>query len=76
MAALKPGPSRSDGSTVTSSGLVPSTAGSPTGLEPYLRALVELFGSDLHCKVGSPPRVRIDGRLRRLEAPALTAEDT
>jgi twitching motility protein PilT len=43
---------------------------------PYLRALVELLGSDLHCKVGSPPRVRIDGRLRRLQAPVLTAQDT
>lgn len=43
---------------------------------PYLRALVELFGSDLHCKVGSPPRVRIDGRLRRLQAPVLTPDDT
>lgn len=43
---------------------------------PYLRALVELFGSDLHCKVGSPPRVRIDGRLRKLQAPVLRPEDT
>jgi twitching motility protein PilT len=43
---------------------------------PYLRALVELFGSDLHCKVGSPPRVRIDGRLRKLDAPVLTPADT
>jgi len=43
---------------------------------PYLRSLTELYGSDLHCKVGSPPRVRLDGRLRRLEAPVLTAEDT
>jgi twitching motility protein PilT len=49
----------------------------PLGIvEPYLRALTELRGSDLHCKVGSPPRVRIDGRLRRLEAPVLTPEDT
>lgn len=45
-------------------------------VEPYLRALVDLVGSDLHCKVGSPPRVRIDGRLRRLEAPVLSPEDT
>jgi len=45
-------------------------------VHPYLRALVDLFGSDLHCKVGSPPRVRLDGRLRRLEAPVLTPEDT
>ncbi len=45
-------------------------------IEPYLRALVELGGSDLHCKVGSPPRVRIDGRLRKLQAPELTSVDT
>ena len=77
MVALKPGVRRSDPTTVTTS--APAPAGNPaqpTRLEPYLRALVELFGSDLHCKVGSPPRVRIDGRLRRLEAPPLTPEDT
>lgn len=45
-------------------------------VEPYLRAVTELFGSDLHCKVGSPPRVRIDGRLRKLQAPVLTPADT
>jgi twitching motility protein PilT len=45
-------------------------------VEPYLRALVESGGSDLHIKVGSPPRVRIDGRLRKLQAPEMTAEDT
>jgi twitching motility protein PilT len=43
---------------------------------PFLRALTELFGSDLHCKVGSPPRIRIDGDLRRLDVPDLTGEDT
>jgi len=48
----------------------------PTRVGPYLRALSELLGSDLHCKVGSPPRVRIDGRLRRLDVPTLTPEDT
>jgi twitching motility protein PilT len=45
-------------------------------IEPFLRALVESGGSDLHCKVGSPPRVRIDGRLRKLQTPDLTAADT
>jgi twitching motility protein PilT len=45
-------------------------------IEPFLRALVECAGSDLHCKVGSPPRVRIDGRLRRLQVRALTSADT
>jgi twitching motility protein PilT len=43
---------------------------------PFLRALMELTGSDLHCKVGSPPRVRIDGRLRKLQARDLTPDDT
>ena len=45
-------------------------------IEPFLRALVDSGGSDLHCKVGSPPRVRIDGRLRRLQTPDLSAADT
>ncbi|WP_459115392.1 type IV pilus twitching motility protein PilT [Kineococcus lubricus] len=45
-------------------------------ITPYLRALVELRGSDLHCKAGSPPRIRIDGRLRVLQAPPLTADVT
>ncbi len=52
----------------------PATA--PQSVVPYLTALSELGGSDLHCKVGSPPRVRIDGRLRKLQAPVLTADDT
>jgi twitching motility protein PilT len=54
----------------------PTETASALSIEPYLRALVELGGSDLHCKVGSPPRVRIDGRLRKLQAPELTAVDT
>jgi twitching motility protein PilT len=54
------------------------TADAPTvmSVEPFLRALVECGGSDLHCKVGSPPRVRIDGRLRKLQTRDLTAADT
>ncbi|MDP9183141.1 MAG: PilT/PilU family type 4a pilus ATPase [Actinomycetota bacterium] len=47
-----------------------------TSIEPFLRALVESGGSDLHCKVGSPPRVRIDGRLRKLQTHDLTGADT
>jgi len=47
-----------------------------SSIEPFLRALVECGGSDLHCKVGSPPRVRIDGRLRKLQTRDLTAADT
>ena len=47
-----------------------------SSIEPFLRALVDSGGSDLHCKVGSPPRVRIDGRLRKLQSRDLTSEDT
>ena len=45
-------------------------------VEPLLRALVESGGSDLHCKVGSAPRVRIDGRLHALQWAELTPADT
>ncbi|MDP9102320.1 MAG: type IV pilus twitching motility protein PilT [Actinomycetota bacterium] len=47
-----------------------------SAIEPFLRALVDCGGSDLHCKVGSPPRVRIDGRLRKLQTRDLTSNDT
>lgn len=43
---------------------------------PLLHALMQTGGSDLHVKVGSAPRVRVDGRLRKLQVPPLTAEDT
>ena len=52
------------------------TSATPLSVLPFLRALTELRGSDLHCKTGSPPRVRIDGALRRLQAAVLTPGDT
>ncbi len=45
-------------------------------LQDYLRELVELGGSDLHLKVGSPARMRVGGVLRRTEGEALTPEFT
>ncbi len=45
-------------------------------IDSFLRTLVEAGGSDLHCKVGSPPRIRVDGILRKLEAPELSKDDT
>ena len=42
-------------------------------IAPYLQAVVVNRGSDLHLKVGSPPRVRISGALVPLEVPPLTA---
>jgi twitching motility protein PilT len=46
-------------------------------IESALREVVELDGSDLHIKVGSPPIVRADGQLRPLEgSEPLREEDT
>ncbi|WP_459642820.1 type IV pilus twitching motility protein PilT [Kineococcus sp. NUM-3379] len=50
--------------------------GAAVSIQPYLQAMVQLRGSDLHLKAGSPPRIRIDGKLRALQAPTLTAADT
>ncbi len=45
---------------------------------PFLRALVEMGGSDLHLKVGAPPLMRLEGLLRPVDpaAPALEPRDT
>ena len=51
-----------------------SAAGPEAGLEDYLRSLAGHKGSDLHITAGSPPRVRVNGRLRPLNAPVLTPE--
>jgi twitching motility protein PilT len=45
-------------------------------LATLLRTLAENDGSDLHLKVGSPPIIRVDGDLRRLEGNRLTPQDT
>lgn len=45
-------------------------------LATLLRTLAEHDGSDLHLKVGSPPIIRVDGELRRLEGTRLTPQDT
>jgi twitching motility protein PilT len=45
-----------------------------TDIRALLDAVVASQGSDLHLKVGSPPRVRVNGRLSRLETDALDRE--
>ena len=46
-------------------------------LHRYLHALSEADGSDLHVKVGSPPRIRVNGRLTVIDGEdALRPEDT
>src|SRR5439155_12082696 len=58
--------------------IAPTNAGmAHEQLDGYLRALAQAGGSDLHVKVGSPPRLRVDGALRVVPgAPELRAEDT
>jgi twitching motility protein PilT len=46
------------------------------GLEELLRLLVERGGSDLHIAAGSPPRIRVDGRLIPTEFDTLSRDDT
>ncbi|MFI2753009.1 type IV pilus twitching motility protein PilT [Cellulomonas sp. P22] len=48
----------------------------PLSVIPFLHALASTGGSDLHVKVGSAPRVRVDGRLRRLQVRDLKPKDT
>ena len=45
-------------------------------IDPYLRALVDVTGSDLHLKAGVVPRIRLDGTLRPLRTGPLTGADT
>ncbi|HEV2918565.1 MAG TPA: PilT/PilU family type 4a pilus ATPase, partial [Actinomycetota bacterium] len=45
-----------------------------TSITTWLEALVAAKGSDLHLKVGSPPRMRVDGQLIALEGPSLSPE--
>jgi twitching motility protein PilT len=45
-------------------------------LPDLLNTTLSLGGSDLHLSVGSPPQVRVNGDLRRLDHPALTSEVT
>ncbi len=43
-------------------------------LPDLLTATLQLGGSDLHLSMGSPPQVRVDGLLQRLDQPELTPD--
>jgi len=45
-------------------------------LPDLLRRTIELRASDLHLTAGSPPQVRVDGDLQRLDMPELTPSAT
>jgi len=46
----------------------------PMNLPDLLTATQEMGGSDLHLSMGSPPQVRVDGHLVRLDQPDLTPD--
>src|SRR5215510_14363338 len=43
-------------------------------LPDLLKATLDLGGSDLHLSMGSPPQVRVDGHLKKLDYPDLTPD--
>ena len=45
-------------------------------LEILLKQIVKHKASDLHLVVGTPPQLRIDGRLQPLNLPSLEPDDT
>ena len=45
-------------------------------LPELLQRTLEMKASDLHLTAGSPPQVRVDGDLQRLDMPELTPSDT
>ena len=46
-------------------------------LDQYLHALIDAGGSDLHLRVGGPPKIRVNGNLEELKgAPDLSEADT
>jgi twitching motility protein PilT len=45
-------------------------------LPELLRHTIDLNASDLHLTAGSPPQVRVDGDLQRLDMPELTPSET
>jgi Tfp pilus assembly ATPase PilU len=50
--------------------------GPKLNLHALLKAMIENGASDLHITTGSPPQLRIDGRLVPLKTPPLSAIDT
>lgn len=48
----------------------------PFTLPQLLKSLVDQDGSDLHLSAGSPPRLRVHGRLLPLDIPSLTPKQT
>src|SRR5574340_1117197 len=50
--------------------------GSKYNLQELLRVMTERGGSDLHLSAGSPPRIRVNGKLSPLESAPLSGVDS
>ncbi|MBI3895332.1 MAG: type IV pilus twitching motility protein PilT [Acidobacteria bacterium] len=48
----------------------------PLSLNDLLKKLLEMNGSDLHITTNTPPQIRVDGALRPLDMPPMTAAET
>lgn len=51
-------------------------SGSRMNLQELLRVMVDQGGSDLHVSAGSPPRLRVHGKLTPMNTPALTGVES
>jgi len=45
-------------------------------LHQLLKTMTEMGGTDLHITTNTPPQIRVDGKLRPLDLPQMTAVDT
>ncbi|MCS6971283.1 MAG: PilT/PilU family type 4a pilus ATPase [Planctomycetota bacterium] len=63
------------GGGIDACGVASAATTARMNIRDVLRAMVQLKSSDLFLKVGSPPRVRIDGAVRQLGSVTLTGDD-
>ncbi len=54
----------------------PRNSGKELEINTLLKAMIQYGASDLHLSSGSPPQLRVDGRLRQLRADILRPADT
>ena len=71
-----PAPEAAETPTQAAPGITAGGRGAFAPIEDILRLTVESGASDLHLSVGTPPVLRIHGKLVRLETRALFPEDT
>ncbi len=45
-------------------------------LAEMLQSAIQAGASDLHLTIGTPPQMRVDGKLRPMDLPPLTPADT